>query len=390
MEAKDTKVLETPGDYRSWEKLCQHCEVLEGLTGFEKERAKRAFQFLREELGSNFLDNAFNERHAICRYLVNLAPWTRKWITWFADALKELKKQENYSSLLNRIKDKNRFGEGFSILEIAYKFSRTGFKILIDPPIGISGTRKIPDLKVINENSGESLFVEISVVGKSKIEREAWQTMQRITDPIWRSVPFIDYCGRIHKSLAERHLEDIVKKVEKMMEELKKDNVFQELIIEDVIEIGMAPENDKEILQKWATERGLKVGEFSGPPFNVDELLRTRGRIEKEQNQLPHEYPNIVVIMNNNLFLHIKDIRKAISQLEEVVYEYPHILAVIIAGPHMWKGENEIIMKDQHVLIKKTRFDMFTEQYIILFNRFCGFMISPATITKMYNAFRSY
>jgi len=393
METKCTgnmKILEKPEDYKNWEKLALHCETIKELTDFEKEKAKRAFQFLKNEIGDTFLDEAFKERHPIFQYIINLAPWTRKWIIWFADALRELREQENYRSLLNRIKDKNKFIEGLSVLEIAYKLSKAGFNITVDPSVRISSNEKIPDLKLVDEDTKEELFVEISILGESRIARDAFQTMQRITEPLWQSVPFMYYCGRIHKTLSERHLAYIVKKVGELVEKVKKSNSFNELIIEDVIEIGIAPENDKELLQKWAAERGLKVGEFSGPPFNVDEILRTKRKIEREQKQLPKNRPNILVVKSNNLFFHTRDIRKAISELEEEMYEYPHVLFGIISGEDMGQSENVVSMKNQHVFIRKNKVDLFVEQYIILFNRFCEYKISPATITKIYNAFRSY
>lgn len=383
-------ILEKHEDYKVWDKLIQHCEVLEGLTDFEKENAKRAFQSLREELRENFLPDAFDARHPICQYLTNLAPWTRKWITRFAVAIKELKAQENYQGLLDRIKDKDKFSEGLSVLEIAYKLCMVGFKITIDPLASISGQEKIPDLKLTDSDTSEELFVEISVLGESRIARDAFQTMQKITEPLWHSVPFMYYCGRIHKSLSEKHMDHIVKKIEEKVEKVKREDIFHELVIEDVIEIGIAPENDKQFLEKWAAGRGFKVGEFSGPPFDVDEILRTKRRIEKEQKQLPHDHPNILVIGNNNLFFPMRDVRKAITELEEELYNYPHLLLGVIRASYLGSGENEISMKDQHVFIKKSRTDLHVEQYIILFNQFCEFKISPATITKMYSAFRSY
>lgn len=390
METKEIKILEKHEDYMDWEKLINHCETLDELTELEKEKAKRAFGFLHKEFGDNFLKNAFADHHPIVQYIVNLAPWTRKWITWFAESIKELKDQENYPSLLERLKDKEKFGEGLSVLDMACKFSKAGFNVSVDPATNVSGQIKIPDLKLIDKNANEELFVEVAVLGESKIARDASETMRWITEPLWRSVPFMHYCGRIHKTLSEKHLEHLVKKIEEMIEKIKREGTFQELVVEDVIELGIAPQNDKQFLEKWATERGLKVGEFSGPPFNVDEILRTKRKVEGEQKQLPHDHPNILVIRNNNLFFYVRDVRKAISELEEVVYEYPHLLAIVVAGGYMGSGENIITMKDQHVYIKKTRTDLLVEQYIILFNQFCQQKISPSTITKMYNAFRSY
>lgn len=316
MEAKNMRILEKHEDYMDWEKLAQHCETLDGLTEFEKDRAKRAFLLLNKEFGDDFLKGAFIDHHPIVQHIVNLAPWTCKWIMWFAEAIKEMKDQVNYPNLLSRLRDKEKYGEGLSVLEIAYKLSKAGFRISIDPSVNASGRPKIPDLKVCNEDNGEELFVEVSIQGESIIRKEAWQTMQRIHDPLWHSVPFMHYCGRIHKILADRHLDDIAKKVEKIIERVRKENAFHELVIEGIIEMGIASEDDKEILQKWAMERGLKVGEFSGPPFDVNEILRTKRKIEHEQKQLPNNNPNIVVVINNALFFHAQDIRQIISELE--------------------------------------------------------------------------
>jgi hypothetical protein len=229
-------------DYYDWDKLIQHSQILEGFTPFEKEKCKRAFQFLKEELGEEFLKVAFSEGHPICYYITNLAPWTRKWIIWFAEALEELKNQENYSSLLKRIKDKTKFEEGVSILEIGFKFSKAGFKITIDPITEVSERKKIPDLKIIDKDTEEELFVEFSHCGPSEIEKRVHQTMDAITNILWHSIPFLHYSGRVHKTLSKKHLAEIIKKIEEMVEKVKKDNTFHELVIDDVIEIGIAPE----------------------------------------------------------------------------------------------------------------------------------------------------
>lgn len=389
MEIKDRTILEKHEDYMDWEKLSQHCETIDGLTEFEKDKAKRSFLLLRKEFGDEFLKGAFVDHHPICQYLVNLAPWTRKWIVWFAEAIKELQDQNNYQKLLSRLRDREKFREGLSVLEIAYKLSKAGFGITFDPQIDCSGQTKIPDLNVCNEDNGEELFVEVSIQRESKREKEGWQTMQRIHEPIWRCVPFMHYCGRIHKILTEKHLDDITKEVEKTVERVKKENAFHELV-EDIIEIGIAPQHDEEILQKWATEKGFKVGEFYGPSYDVDEIGRTKRKIGNEQRQLPSDNPNIVVIVNNNLFLHVKNIREMISELEEEVYRYPHLLFVIVSGGYMGGGENTLPMKDLHLYISKTKASLLVEQYIILFNKFYDCKISPSTITKVYNAFRNY
>jgi len=309
----EEKILEKPENYRDWDKLGKHCEVLEGLTEIEKEKAKRAFLFLKQELGEDFLDSAFNVGHPIMQYVFNVAPWTRRWFTWFAEALKELKDHQNYESLLTRLRDKDKFVEALSVLEPSYKFAKAGFKLNFDPRISIRSKEKIPDLKITNSENREELFVEVSIQKESMVQREAGMTLQEISKPLLWSAPFIYHSGRVYKTLSEKHLAEVVNKVQQLVEKVKKEKAFNEVVEEGVVEIGLAPENDIEILKKWAKDRRLKVGELSGPSYDVDEILRMKGKIKEEQKQLPHDHANVIIIKNNTLFFHMYDIRKAIN-----------------------------------------------------------------------------
>jgi hypothetical protein len=67
-----------PEDWTNWEKLIEQCSTYDEFTDIEKEKAERAFLFLKQEFGEEFLKNAFEELHPIMYYFVNSAPWTRK------------------------------------------------------------------------------------------------------------------------------------------------------------------------------------------------------------------------------------------------------------------------------------------------------------------------
>ena len=64
------------------------------ITEFERGKAKFAFQFLEQEFGHDFLHYAY-EQHEFYHYLINFDAWTYRKITWFAEALIELKDQIN-------------------------------------------------------------------------------------------------------------------------------------------------------------------------------------------------------------------------------------------------------------------------------------------------------
>jgi hypothetical protein len=303
-----------PEDWTNWERLIEQCSTCNELADPEKEKAKRAFLLLKQEFGEEFLVKALEDFHPIMYYFVNSAPWTRKWLTRFADALTTLRTTEGYPSLLKRVKAKNKFFEGESVLEVAYKFSKAGFGVSIDPSTSVN--RKVPDLKITNKETGEELFVEVSVQQQSMNHTKAIRTFYEFFNQL---SPFhgLTYCGRILKILSKRHMAEVIETVKNKIEVAKKENSFQELIIEDTIELGIAPYKDTDVLAAWAKSKGLELGRFTGPPFNLDEIPRTRMKIEREQLQLPQNSPNILVIENNNLFRSARDVKREISELEE-------------------------------------------------------------------------
>lgn len=390
METNGTEILKKSADYWNWERLIEHCDTLEELTAFEKEMAKRAFRRLRQELGEDFFKDAFKDRNPVCQYISNRAPWTRKWITWFADALMELKDHENYSSLLERLKNPSKFYEGLSVLEVAFKFSKAGFRIHVDPSVEVEGRLKQPDVKLADKETKEQLFVEVSALQQSKGDRDALRTLQGIAESTWRSGSSLWHCGRIHKALSTAHLNSLITKIREAVKKLEEKGGFDQIVVEKVIELGLATRDSREVLDKWAAERGFEVNTISGPPPEVNQLARTRGKIRKEQQQLPRDFPALLVIRNEGLFLHSGNLKRAISGLEEEVYEYPHLLAVVVTGGYGGTAEKATTTNGQHMFITNPRPYLYVEQHLVLFNRFCKLKISPCTITNMYDAFRNH
>jgi hypothetical protein len=380
-------LLQYPNDYSDWQKLIEHCQTLEGLTPFERDKCKLAFELLRKELGEDFLAEAIKNNHPFSRYITNTAPWTRKRLIWFAEAINEIKIHSDYSKLVARLRDAAKFEEGLSVLEVAYKFSKVGFKLTFDRAVNIAGQSKVPDIHVLDGETKEEFYAEVSILGESVASKTAMETLQKLTEPLWHSVPFLHYCGRIHKVLSQKHLEEIVGVVSDSVIRTSKENGFREINIEGAIELGMATEASKDLLGKWATEKGLEIGQMTGPSINVDEVVRIGRKIDIEQKQLPNDKPNVVVIVNNDVFFRQPDITATINALEESVYEYPHLLATVVTGHYLGRGESKTLMRGQHGYIVKEGGGSYVEQHLILFNKFCGHKVYPAVITKIYNSF---
>lgn len=188
--------LLTNNEHRvNWDTYIQHTALMQGLVGEQKEHAQQAFQFLRrpEVLGESFLVSARDNGHPLYGYFNNPAPWTRKWLTRFADALRELRGANGFPEhMQNQIKDASKFTERASVLELAYKFFNARSEIVFDPKVTVFKPRGFgkrllpfearPDLKISDAETGEEIFVEVSALGYSDLHNKSSRTYHAIFD----------------------------------------------------------------------------------------------------------------------------------------------------------------------------------------------------------------
>ncbi len=76
------------------------------------------------------------------------------------------------------------------------------------------------------------------------------------------------------------------------------------------------------------------------------------------------------------------------SRLEETVYEYPHLMAVVISGSITGRAKTDVKTSGQHTFVQRAAFGLVQEYYLLLLNRFCQVKVSPSVISRLYGAFR--
>ncbi len=377
-------------DYPGWEELREGCDSIEGLSIPERREAQNALRLLEDMFGSDFPAVAYADGHPMREYLLNRVPWTRRWLIHFAEVLEKLPLWENYQSLEERLRNRTGFGEGLSVLETAYKFSTGGFAVSVDPLVEIGRKPKKPDLKVQDASDGTELFVEVSVLYESQAVREAYRISQTILFSLLPCRPKMHYSARLLKSLAPRHLSEVQDTVQRFIQECKGENKFGELILPKVIELAIAPDDERVILEDWARPRGLEVDGLSGPPFDSNEIARTKTKIKGELCQLPPGFPNILVIENNSIFAHARDTAAILGDFEEEVYRYPHLLFMVLCGRGFGEGEDMVVQEDRHLLIQRSMFHSFVEQQMLVLNRFCESPVCQTAIQRLQGVFTGH
>jgi hypothetical protein len=387
------QIFQKPEDYCDWEKLIAHCDILEGLGESDRRKTRQAFEFLREEFGSSFLRRAYRERHPIFHYLFNTAPWTRIWITSFAGAIRDLKSAnpDNFRALSKRLADSEKFTEGMSVLETGYALFKAGFAVTFDVPISETPNSKIPDLKIADPLSRQEIFVEVSVQHQARQESEAQGSFDRILFAL-TSLDFgLEFSGRLHRTLSQRHLGELIGKISELAERSNQEQSFREFVEEDVIELAIAPAAEFARLEQWAAARGLKPREFIGAPYDSAEIVRTKMKVREKLKQLPPDRPGMICLFNGRLFLHARDIKVIIRELEELIYDCPQVSILIVIGQWFgdWKEKTDRV-RDHTIIVRSTSDGFSSEAHLILSNKFAHNPIPQESWDRICVAFEEH
>lgn len=369
---------------QDWNNLITHCDEFDGLTDEEKVRVKKAFAFLKNEFGAGFLKDVDRE-HYFYFHIHNYAPPSRLWFAYLAEMIESVKNFPNYNSLLRRLKNPKKFREAYTVLETAFNFRNVGFDIEFDSAVTISGKNKVPDLKLINIKTKESFYCEVSVSYTSVKQNEATETELEIFNTVI-STPGLEFAGRIIRTLSDVERTKIKDKILIFAKSVSEELGFGMLIIEGVLMLGYATQDNVEKLEDWAKNNGCNLRSFEGPNFDVNELRRIENKINEKKKQLPYDSANIIMIYDGDFFYSIRSIHEAIAFLEYSLSKIPDITAIIIQGKFMGTINPISLKFGQHLFIQKMGKDTYVEQYLIILNKFCKTPITDDTISRIYQS----
>lgn len=350
----------------NWDIVANHFYGIENITEEQKELVKNAFLFLKMELGENYL-REINTNHPMIFHINNYVLTSRLWFVDVATDIQRLKEFPNYKALHRRLARPEKFPEGFSVLEIAIKFCKVGLNIEFDPKVEVNGRPKEPDLKVINSTNGEFFFCEVSVLNASVIEKDASNTEMKLFNAVV-SLPNLLFAGKVERILDENGIKNISDQIFELKKRVNEETGFGELIIKDVLTLGLSTEENKDKIVKWADENNCEVGNFEQPYYESNALQRIKTKINTKRKQLPYDRSNLIMIYDNNFFYTCGDTINVISELEKFLEKYKNITGVIIRGKGMTTIEPIIAKIKQHVFIQKYQYDTYAEQYLIIWN----------------------
>lgn len=406
------KVFQTQEDHLKWDKYVEQIDLI-NLTNKQKNDALEAIQYLRELLGENFLRRCWQHRHPFLFRMFNSAPVSRLELTRFAESLKDLSFATGFDEWVKKFKktkEPEKFTESETVLENAHKFRRAGFDIEFEPRIQVklpSGQMrdKNPDLKITNPQNGEEIFVEVSQMKSSDDEVKSSETFYLLWRLIHRAIdentviesdksgntvvtasiyPYV----KILRGLDSKELEQVTKEITFLIETVKQTQKFQTLVIEDKVEIAVAPLSEQHKAEQWAKDR--KMTNFvESPLVPMRETQRARIKIADKIKQLPENKPGIIIIPAGILMFYAYALEYILLDLESEMEKFPQLLFVSLYS-HVGEGKSKNSTTDinDHLFIETMINDLHKEKRIVVRNPNFALRLSKNTLRKIIKAFK--
>lgn len=204
------------------------------------------------------------------------------------------------------------------------------------------------------------------------------------------SLPILLFAGKVERILDENEIKNISDKIFELKKRINEENGFGELVIKDVLTLGLSTEENKNELVKWAEEHNCEVGNFEQPYFESKELRRMKSKINEKRKQLPYNGSNLIMIYDNDFFYTCGEPIYVIDELGKHLAKYKNINGVIIRGKVMATIEPSISKIKQHIYIQKCQYDAYAEQYLIMWNMASERKFSKESVKRIIDSILLY
>lgn len=400
-------IFETREDHVNWDKHEQQSDLIEQLSEVNKLRTKTGIGYLRVLLGEDFLRRAAEDGNSILAwFFLNAAPGARLSLIRFVEELKALENASNFKGLVARLKDGRRAEEALTVLDAAYKFWLVGFQVSFDPKnknVGGAGSdsARVPDLKLVDCDTTEEVFVEVSRLrrgGHRELNSRTYHLiLEAVHDAImscpgaWdfnkpRVLPYVRV--RVLKGLSDKDLIEVIGELRRLIVEVGTINKYQEFAFKDAVEAAISPAEDHSKAKAWAAARKMR-DLVEGPLIPLNEIAKARGKIVAELEQLPPDKPGVIVIpADESLLPWMYDPREIILEIAEELTHHPTLLCAVISHNfNAGKLDPFVATLGQHAFVRTEKPGFVTEHSVIVMNEAFALPIAAGTLAKVRQAF---
>lgn len=380
-------------EFLEWKHHIDGLERMDGFCWMEKQEAKESLEYLQGVLGDDFISKASGRipsigHHPLLMLLANFAPCSRRHIARFAAYLRILEGSQNLDKVVARLQDAAQFGHDALLIKLAAKLVREGLRARFEPTMPVLNNQKQPDLRLDDPLTRETVFLEVAAQAPAKRWREATDLNSAVFNAVFGISLDLCVSGHWHKTPSKQALGDLLERVKASARRGLNERSIDFVQEEGTLEMAVCHRDQRAtLLDPWSKERGLSCG-FLGPPISRNDTFRLKLKIQREQDQLPRDSANVIVILAPDAFLGLGGVRRVIREVEEEVFKYDHVHLVIVHGEYIDDREVPFIGQTGGHQYTRNIVDGTVENDLLLLNRDSRMKLSPNLIARFYRVFQ--
>gem|GEM_PF-4341678 len=363
-----------------------------------------AIRYLSASFGGDaWLAEAMGRGHPLVSYLINATAWSQAILVRIAQSMEALSGTVGFDNLLEGLRSPVRFSERHSVLDAAYRFHSVGFDLAFDPPVqiprkdGSGEVAKMPDIKLVNLDTSEELFVEVSAQGRTN-EHDG---ISRVSNILWRYLldDVTRKRGMVVRAVFDRalvvvsdgDLRNMLRQLDDRIEHLRGKGSFGTFELNGLIKVAIGPPRLSGLVQSWAVDSGIEESQIVwGPRITLNDLKRlVLDKIGKEVRQLPRDRGGIIIVTaTHSLLFQTHETEVIAAALSVYVQRWPQLICVVVTHCHSDEGQNGDSIRStmDHVIVDKVLAAQMWERSVVVFNSAHTIAVSRMTLDSVRRA----
>ena len=245
-----------------------------------------------------------------------------------------------------------------------------------------------PDLRLDDPLTGETLFLEVVTQAPAQREREAVDLSSAIIRVVYGISLELCLSGRWHEAPSESAFADILERIKASAARALNERVIVFVQEEGILELALCHRDEKaSLLDPWSKERGMSSSGLDGPPIRTNTTVRLKRKIRNEQDQLPRDKANVIVILASDAFFGAGGVLRVINEVEVGVIKYDHVHLVIVHGDYIDDRKVPFTGWQREHRYTRRIVDGIAENDLLLLNRHSRMKLSPNLLERFYRVF---
>ncbi|WP_029084569.1 hypothetical protein [Bradyrhizobium sp. th.b2] len=293
---------------------------------------------------------------------------------------------DGFYSLHQRLADRSKFEEAYSVLQVADGLVAADLAVRFDIPVRVGSSLKVPDILVADSETGASFYCEVSTLYSAQGHVDQSRLLGAVHTVLIQSAIPAAFAGQILRPIEDEEITGLINRIQWELIEIENDTSFHVVDIDGALQLALAPAALEDRVAAWAQEHGLQLNSLSAVMSATDNGARLRRKIEEEALQLPAGQPNLVVILAQDLWMSPDSLADLLANAEEIVSEYHKVTALVLTGED-FRSVASSARKIGDSLCAVSDRDGLVHKQLLILNRSCPEMFPASTLEKLYVAF---